>query len=52
MIYLFLFYIICLFVIYLFASHADGNTLYIIGDDIDQVVSTLKDAVATLFEWF
>ena len=33
-------------------SGADGNTSYIIGDDINQVVSILDDAAVNLFKWF
>ena len=35
-----------------FPSNADNNTPYIIGDDINQVVSTLEHAAVNLFKWF
>ena len=35
-----------------FASYADDNTPYVIGDNIDQVISALENAAASLFNWF
>lgn len=34
-----------------FASHADDNTLYIIGDGVIQVIEYLKEASDELFCW-
>ena len=33
------------------ANYADGNTLYIAGDSIDQVVSASQNVSASLFKW-
>ena len=34
-----------------FASYTDGNTPYIIDDDLSQVASSLEGAAVTLFKW-
>ena len=34
------------------ASYADDNTLYVIADDINGVITSLEKASKTLFEWF
>ena len=34
------------------ASHADDNTPYISAGDIDGVIKSLEEALATLFKWF
>ena len=34
------------------ATYANDNTPYIVGDDIDHVISALQNATASLFEWF
>ena len=34
------------------ASYADGNTPYIVGSSVYQVISALPDAAASLFKWF
>ena len=33
-------------------NYADDNTSYITGDNIDQVMSALQNAAASLFKWF
>ena len=35
-----------------FASYADGNTPFIIGEDIGDVIFKLQNASKTLFQWF
>ena len=35
-----------------FASHADDNTPYVIGDGVIQVIEYLKEASDELFCWF
>ena len=35
-----------------FASYADDNTLYVLGDSIDDVIESLEDDSINLFNWF
>ena len=35
-----------------FASYADDNTLYVLGDSIDDVIKSLKGNSINLFKWF
>ena len=35
-----------------FASYADDNTLYVLGDIIDDVIESLEDDSINLFNWF
>ena len=35
-----------------FASYADDNTPFFIGEDVDDVISKLQNASKTLFQWF
>ena len=35
-----------------FASYADDNTLYIIRNDIEDIISKLQNASKILFQWF
>ena len=35
-----------------FASYADGNTLFFVGDDLNDVILKLQNASKTLFKWF
>ena len=35
-----------------FASYADDNTPYVLGDSIDDVIKSLEDDSINLFKWF
>ena len=35
-----------------FASYADDNTRYVVGNNIEDVIIKLQNASLTLFEWF
>ena len=35
-----------------FAKYADDNTLYALGDSIDDVIKSLEDYSINLFKWF
>ena len=35
-----------------FASYADDNTPFFVGDDLNDVILKLKNAPKTLFKWF
>ena len=35
-----------------FASYADDNTPYFVGNNIEDVITKLKNASLTLFQWF
>ena len=35
-----------------FASHADGNTPYVIGNGVKEAINSLKEASVELFYWF
>ena len=35
-----------------FASYADGNTRFFVGNDFDEVIFKLQSALKTLFQWF
>ena len=35
-----------------FASYADDNTPYVVGDNIEDVIIKLQNASPTLFQWF
>ena len=35
-----------------FASYADDNTPFFVGNDLDEVISNLQSASKTLFRWF
>ena len=35
-----------------FASYADDNTFYVLGDSIDDVIESLEDDSINLFNWF
>ena len=35
-----------------FVSYADDNTLYVLGDSIDDVIKSLEDHSVNLYQWF
>ena len=35
-----------------FASYADDNTAYVVGNNIEDVIIKLQNASLTLFQWF
>ena len=35
-----------------FASHADGNALYVIGNGVKEIINSLKEASDKIFYWF
>ena len=34
------------------ASYADDNTLFVLGDSIDDVIKSVEDDSINLFKWF